>query len=88
MLSAPESARWFARRAGVGEQPAADVTRHIGGLAVRHQDWGAPAHVRLVTMQGAGHTVPQADYKSPRFLGATVLDDAILEEAWLMLDRR
>ena len=88
VLSAPASARWFAQRSGLGTEPVADATQRIGALDVRQQDWGTPARVRLVTMQGAGHTVPQPDYRFPRFLGATVADDAILDTAWRLIDRR
>jgi polyhydroxybutyrate depolymerase len=88
VLSAPASARWFAQRNGLATEPAADTTQHIGTLDVRQQDWGNPARVRLVTMQGAGHTVPQPDYRFPRFLGATVADDTILDAAWQLIDRR
>ncbi len=88
VLSAPASARWFGQRAGVDAEPLADVTQRIDGIDVRQQDWGSPARVRLVTMQGAGHTVPQPDYLFPKFLGATVQADTILDEAWVMLDGR
>lgn len=88
VLSAPASARWFAQRNGLAAEPATDTTQRIGALGVRQQDWGTPARVRLVTMQGAGHTVPQPDYRFPRFLGATVLDDGMLDAAWRLLDAR
>jgi polyhydroxybutyrate depolymerase len=88
VLSAPASARWFGQRAGLAADPVADVTRRIGDLDVHQQDWGAPTRVRLVTMQGAGHTVPQPDYRFPKFLGATVQTDSVLDEAWGMLNGR
>jgi hypothetical protein len=39
--------------------------------------WSSPAATRArpVTMQGAGHTVPQPDSRFPRWLGATVQAD-------------
>jgi len=85
VLSAPDSARWLALRAGLNAEPVAEATQRMGSIEVSQQDWGTPARVRLVTMQGAGHTVPQADYRFPRFLGATVQDDTILQSAWLVL---
>jgi polyhydroxybutyrate depolymerase len=88
VLSAPASARWFAQRNGVAAEPETETTQRFGELEVRQQDWGSPARVRLVTMQGAGHTVPQPDYRFPRFLGATVADDTILDAAWQLIDRR
>lgn len=86
VLSASASARWFGQRAWLPAEPVLDATRRISGLDVRQQDWGSPVQVRLVTMQGAGHTVPQPDYRFPKFLGATVQTDLILDEAWAMLD--
>lgn len=85
VLSAPESARWFAQRSVGAAEPVSDSIQHFGDLDVRQQDWGMPAQVRLVSVYGAGHTVAQADYRFPRFLGDTVQDDAILESAWQLL---
>lgn len=86
VLSSADSARWFAQRAGLALAPVSDTLRTLGGLAVQQQDWGVPSRVRLLTLQGAGHTVAQADYRFPRFLGATVQDDSLLNDAWAMLD--
>jgi polyhydroxybutyrate depolymerase len=88
VLSAPDSARWFAQRAGLGAASASDTSSRMAGLDVQQQDWGAPARVRLVTLHGAGHTVAQSAYRFPRFLGATVRDDAILEAAWRLVEAR
>jgi polyhydroxybutyrate depolymerase len=86
VLSSPDSALWFAQRAGLAATPASDSVQRIDGLEVRQQDWGVPTRVRLLTLHGAGHTVPQADYRFPRFLGATVQDDGLLRSAWELLD--
>lgn len=88
VLSASDSARWFAQRAGLAAEPRADTTQAMAGLDVQQQDWGTPPRVRLVTLHGAGHTVAQPDYRFPRFLGATVLDERILQAAWRMLEQR
>lgn len=87
VLSAQESARWFAQRSGLDAAPVLDSVSRIDGLDVRQQDWGVPAQVRLLTLKGAGHTVPQSGYRFPRFLGATVRDDTLLDAAWQLLDR-
>ena len=86
VLSAAGSAEWFAKRFELDSRPSADTQQTIAGFAVQQQDWGIPAHVRLVTLYGAGHTVAQADYRFWRFLGGTVLDDGILNSAWHLLD--
>lgn len=86
VLSAPDSALWFAQRAGIGIDPLSDTLLHMDTVDVRQREWGFPARVRLVSMYGAGHTVPQADYRFPRFLGSTVRDDSILESAWAFVD--
>lgn len=86
VLSSADSALWFARRAGLPPAPVSDQVQRIGGLDVQQQDWGVPTRIRLLTMRDAGHTVPQADYRFPRFLGNTVLDDSLLDSAWSLLD--
>lgn len=86
VLSSADSAAWFAKRLELDHQPVVDTRQQIAGFEVQQQDWGTPAQVRLVTLHGAGHTVAQADYRFWRFLGATVLDDGILNSAWYLLD--
>ncbi|MDB5885919.1 MAG: polyhydroxybutyrate depolymerase [Polaromonas sp.] len=88
VLSSPDSARWFADRSGIGVDALSDSLSHSGEVMVRQQEWGFPTRVRLVSLYGAGHTVPQANYRFPRFLGTTLQDDAILESAWQLLDAR
>ena len=92
VLSAFESAQWFASALGLAaveaETPASAVlpAASASGLATRQQDWTSPSgHVRLVTIEGGGHTVPQAHYRFPRIFGATLQRDAVLEETWQML---
>jgi polyhydroxybutyrate depolymerase len=82
VLSAQASAEWFARVLGL----AAAGTRtldQVAGIAARQQDWeSATGHVRLLTIEGGGHTVPQANYRFQRILGATFQSDSILESTW------
>jgi polyhydroxybutyrate depolymerase len=85
VLSAQASAEWFAAALGL----AAGDERIIGrsdGLSVRERDWvSATGQVRLLTIEGGGHTVPQAGYRFQRILGPTFQDDAVLESAWQLL---
>lgn len=85
VLSAQASAEWFAGVLGL----ARDGERVIGrsdGLSVREQDWvSATGRVRLLTIEGGGHTVPQAGYRFQRVLGPTFRDDAVLASAWQLL---
>jgi polyhydroxybutyrate depolymerase len=85
VLSAQASAEWFAEALGlVGGEPR--IFGQASGLSARQQDWiSATGHVRLLTIGGGGHTVPQAGYRSQRILGRTYRDDAVLESAWQLL---
>lgn len=85
VLSAQATAEWFGQALGL----TAGKPRLLGqasGLAVRERDWeSASGRVRLLTIEGGGHTVPQAGYRFARILGPTCQDDAVLESAWQLL---
>jgi polyhydroxybutyrate depolymerase len=87
VLSAQKSAEWFAGRYGLQRDPRPKPVLKQGALTATWQDWGTgPAVVRLITIQGGGHTVP----KAPRpgvtiFLGRTFRSDALIEGAWDLL---
>lgn len=82
VLSAQESAQWFAHRLGLtATEPQTLET--VSGISAHQQDWrSANGHVRLVTIEGGGHTIPQTGYRSRRLLGATYPSDSVLESAW------
>ncbi len=83
VLSARESAVWFALRAG---SAVAVPRRPLGDAGdAEEQDFGNPACVRLITIPGGGHVVPQSAYRFPRLLGVTLRDDAVLESAFRFL---
>lgn len=88
VLSAQASAEHWAQRLKLA--PTADtVVGQFGATVVRQQDWTAVTGlVRLVSLEGAGHTIPQADYRYPRLMGDTYLKDDVLEATWQLLDRR
>jgi polyhydroxybutyrate depolymerase len=88
VLSAQASADWWVQRLGLA--PAGDsVVAESPDIRVRQQDWASTTgHVRLVSLDGGGHTIPQADYRYPRLVGATFLKDDVLAAAWQMLDQR
>jgi polyhydroxybutyrate depolymerase len=71
---AMETARYFARVAGHGEDPvrATVVGPQLpGGTWVVETAWRAPGHaeVRLYTVHGGGHTIPGPHAAFPAFLG-------------------
>jgi polyhydroxybutyrate depolymerase len=83
VLSAQKSAEWFARRYGLQRDPRPKPVLKQGALSASWQDWGSdPPVVRLITVQGGGHTIP----KAPRpgvtiLLGRTFRSDALIEAA-------
>lgn len=80
VLSANDSAKWFANLLKLTTAPAATSLAEVAGVSAQQQDWQAgDGHVRLVSIIGGGHTVPQAAYSFPRILGATYQSDAVLE---------
>ncbi len=80
VLSAQDSAQWFANLLQVTRAPAVTALAEVSGVSAQQQDWQAgDSHVRLVSITGGGHTVPQATYSFPRILGATYHSDAVLE---------
>ncbi|MBW8879386.1 MAG: prolyl oligopeptidase family serine peptidase [Acidobacteria bacterium] len=86
VLSAQESAQWFAHRLGLAATEPQTLGKEVSGISAHQQDWrSANGHVRLVTIEGGGHTVPQASYRSMRILGATFQSDSVLESMWQLL---
>lgn len=82
VLSAEESAHWFARRSGSAQPGPRSVLGEQQGRVALEQDFGEPhPRVRLITIAGGGHAIPQAAYRYPRILGGTYQDDAVLESA-------
>ncbi len=82
VLSAQASAEWFAQKLGLGGVESG-TCELLPGLPVRQQDWqSASGHVRLVTIEGGGHTVPQAAYRFARIFGSTLPSNAVLESIW------
>jgi polyhydroxybutyrate depolymerase len=85
VLSAQDSAQWFVQRLGL-TAAAPQTLETVSGISARQQDWrSANGHVRLVTIEGGGHTIPQTGYRSRRILGATYQSDSVLESTWQLL---
>lgn len=85
VLSARQSAEWYAGILGLALQERS-APEQAADISAREEDWtGANGHVRLVTVEGGGHTVPQARYRFPRILGATYRSDSVLESGWKLL---
>lgn len=73
--SARESAAYFARRNGIADPPrTARIAQPEGSgrtFAERTVWRSAGAEVRLYTIHGAGHSIPQPHARAPRLLGRT-----------------
>ena len=84
VLSAQKSAEWFAGRYGLQPDPRPKPVVKQGSLSATWQDWGTDRPlVRLVTIQGGGHTVPKAPRQGVTILlGRTFRSDALIEGAW------
>lgn len=79
VLSADASAEWFAKILGV-ESATTKPPVEISGHFVQRKDWkSADARISLITIEGGGHTIPQANARFRRILGPTLQDDAVLE---------
>lgn len=86
VLSAEASAEWYAQQLGL----ETDGERHSGeegdGLSVAWQDWHSlSSRLRLVTIEGGGHAVPQAGYRFGRIFGPTLRSDQVLRDSWEFL---
>lgn len=85
VLSAQASAEWFASALGLAAAEA-QTLEQVSGISAHQQDWiSSSGHVRLITIEGGGHTVPQAGYRFPRLLGSTFQSDSVLESTWRLL---
>ncbi len=87
VLSARDSASWFAIRLGLRTLDGKEA--RVGGIPVFQQDWMSDdGHVRLLTVAGGGHTLPQRSYRFPRLLGSTLPSDGILESSIRLVLKR
>lgn len=87
VLSAQASAEWFARALGLPSAKT-QTLEPVSGLSAHQQDWiSSSGHVRLVTIEGGGHTVPQTAYRFQRILGSTYRSDSVLESICQLLLR-
>ena len=76
VLSAEESALFFARRAGMPAQPEAAQLPPLQPGAdqteLDHFAWsGSGLTVELIRVNGGGHCIPQPEARLPRILGVT-----------------
>ena len=72
VLSARESAAFFARRNGLAGAPASSRTQQADGVAVERVRYPGTVEVELVAIHGGGHSLPQP-YRRPRLLGPSPL---------------
>jgi polyhydroxybutyrate depolymerase len=88
VLSAQASAEWFAHALGLAAAQT-QTLEHASGISAHQQDWrSSNAHVRLITIEGGGHTVPQATYRFPRIFGSTFQSNSVLESTWRLFAAR
>jgi polyhydroxybutyrate depolymerase len=88
VISARESAEYFARLSGYGGEPR--VSTRGNWLPVEMASWqdaGKP-EVVLATVRGGGHVVPQPRYSAPPFLGLTTHAINGPEEIWHFFARQ
>lgn len=75
VVSAHESAAYFARRNGITDPPTTEALAQPEGSATSAERtvWSsaAGAEVRLYTIRNGGHTIPQPHARFPRILGRT-----------------
>lgn len=89
VLGAEASAQWFAAEFGATFSDMPTLLGEQGGMVAQQRDWSGPAaRVRLITILGAGHTIPQAAYRYPRILGPTFQTDEVIESAWRFVQER
>jgi len=85
VMSAVAGAQWYAKRYGVEDQSAPLPDLEVRGLTAHWRDWGkVQPVVRLITIEGGGHTIPQAkfDFPAALMLGKTFRSDVPLESAF------
>lgn len=89
VLSALDSAHWFAKRYGLAGTPSTQPSAVEQGMTAHIDDWGHDHPlVRLIAIEGGGHTIPQADYRFPVLLGRTYGGNAPLDAAWAAMGVR
>ena len=85
VMSAVAGAQWYAKRYGIEEYSARLPDLEVRGLTAHWRDWGEGLPVvRLITLTGGGHTIPQAKFDFPfaLMLGSTFRSDVPLESAF------
>jgi polyhydroxybutyrate depolymerase len=93
VLSAADSAEWFARVDGQAAPPAVTRLPHRepeDPTRVERTDWTTPGKPEVVldTVYGGGHVVPQSVYSAPRILGPTTRDLDGPAEIWAFFERQ
>jgi polyhydroxybutyrate depolymerase len=93
VLSAPDTAAYFARLAGLGAPTTARLP-HAGGASdgthVERTTWAAPGRPEVVldAVHGGGHVLPQTRTRMPAFLGAMTGDLDGPAEIWSFFARQ
>jgi polyhydroxybutyrate depolymerase len=81
VLSAKDSAVWFSQALQIRSSVEQETVRVLNNQVKRERWKSDDAEVLLITIDGAGHTIPQSNFRFRRVLGATLEDDSVLESA-------
>jgi polyhydroxybutyrate depolymerase len=86
VVSARESAEYFARRHGIADSVGVGRMPHLeprDPTSVERWAWGGePPRVLLFRIHDGGHVIPQPYYRSPRMMGRTAHDVNGPAEIW------
>lgn len=87
VVSAQDTARWFADRYGLARAPQLDPAPiQYEDLVARTEVWGsAIPRVELISIEGGGHTMPVPDFRFSFALGRSFADPTPMEAAWSAL---
>jgi polyhydroxybutyrate depolymerase len=90
VMSARQSAEYFAKLNGIPGPPGTSEVRSAFGLPTRHFQWRkeSGAEVELVAIEGGGHGITQPYRRNPRILGPSLKEPNAPELIWAFFERQ
>jgi len=90
VLSAQESAQYFANLDHISGKPETSETPAAGGIRVEQELWrnGSGTEVELMAIHGGGHGMPQPYRRHPRLLGPPVSEPNGAVVIWEFFNRQ